>query len=243
MTEDQELASQLTPTQPIRLSQVEPICIGAPVVSGTGSDEVLERVVIDIPALLAGASTLLPIGLVTVVEVVVLSKRIIPQRTTVMNNKAIVDAILHKDLLFKIAAPLATPAGIVTVGDCAATIAVTLDVVLDCPFSTCVPVPGACPGDFAQVNFCIEAEQENLIAPTIGAPPTLFEEKVCIRADVITLRTTTVTITPTVPSICPTSPLTTPCPTPTCQSQVGLPTSVLVTGTTGTGSGLLSGLF
>ena len=221
---------QFTPNQPIRLSQVpEPICIGAPVVSGTGSDEVLERVVISIPALITGAGTLLPVGAATVVEVVVLSKTVIPQRVTVMNNKALIDAILHKDLLFKIIAPAATTTGVITSGDCTATIAATLDVVLDCPFGICVPVPGACPGDIAQVNFCIEAEQENLIAPTIGATPTLFEEKVCIRADVVALRPTNVTITPTLPTVCPPGPATTPCPTPSCSSQVGLPTSVLVT--------------
>lgn len=236
MTGEHEHGSQpeLTSIQPIRLSQVEPICIGAPVVSGTGSDEVLERVVIAIPPLLAGAGALLPAGLVTVVEVVVLSKKVIPQRVTVANNKALIDAILHKDLLFKIAVPATTTTGIITSGDCTATIAATLDVVLDCPFGICVPVPGACPGDVASVSFCIEAEQENLIAPTIGAAPTLFEEKVCIRADVVALRPTNLTITPTSPTICPpVGPVTTPCPTPTCSSSVGLPTSTLITSTPG----------
>jgi hypothetical protein len=168
-----------------------------------------------------------------VVEVVVLSKRVIPQRVTVMNNKALIDAILHKDLLFKVIAPAATTTGVVTMGDCTATIAATLDVVLDCPFAMCVPVPGACPGDVASVNFCIEAEQENLISPTVGATPTLFEEKVCIRADVVALRPTNLTITPTLPTVCPPGPAVTPCPTPTCSSTVGLPTSTLVTSTPG----------
>ncbi|HEY3368239.1 MAG TPA: hypothetical protein VGK74_24570 [Symbiobacteriaceae bacterium] len=229
MTGEHTFGSQPSANQPIRLSQVaEPICIGAPVISGAGSDEVLERVVIAIPPLLAAAAALLPVGALTVVEVVVLSKKIIPQRCTIMNNKAIVDAILHKDLLFKIAAPAVVATGVVTSGDCAATIAVTLDVVLDCPFGICVPVPGACPGDLCQVNFCIEAEQENLIAPTPGATPTLFEEKVCVRADVTAIRQMPITITPTLPTICPPGPAVTPCPTPQCTSTVGLPTSTLV---------------
>jgi len=219
----------VTPAQ-----QPAPVCISAPVVSGTGSEEVLERVVISIPNLITAAGALLPVGATTVVEVVVLSKRVIPQRVTVMSNKVLIDAILHKDLLFKVLAPGVDTSAVVTSGDCTATLAATLDVVLDCPFGICVPVPGACPGDIAQVRFCIEAEQENLIAPTLGATPTLFEEKVCIRADVVTLRPTNITITPTEPSVCPdpTQP-TTPCPTPICPTTVGLPTSVLVTSTPG----------
>lgn len=233
MTGEHERGSQpeLTSNQPIRLSQTaDPICISAPVVSGTGSDEVMERVLIAIPALLTGAGALLPAGAVTVVEVVVLSRRIIPQRVTVMNNRAMIDGVLHKDLLFKVAAPAATTTGVITTGDCVATIAATLDVVVDCPFAMCVPVPGACPGDVAQVNFCIEADIENLIAPSATAAPTVFEERVCIRADVVALRPGSVTITPSLPNICaPVGPVTTPCASPACDNSVGLPTSVLVT--------------
>lgn len=220
----------VTPAQ-----QPEPICIAAPVVSGTGSDEVLERVVIDLPALLAevSAASVLLSGATTVVEVVVLSKRVIPQRVTVMTNKVLIDAILHKDLLFKVLADVNAASSIIT-GDCTATVAETFDLVLDCPVGICVPVPGACPGDIAQVRFCIEAEQENLIAPTLGATPTQFEEKVCVRADVVTLRPTNITVTPTEPSVCPTLPdPTNTCPTPACPTSVGLPTSVVITSTPG----------
>jgi hypothetical protein len=228
-------AGQHNRTLPVRPNSVgTPICIGAPVVSGLGEDEILERVVVDLTALTAAAITagILPPGITfRVAEAVVLSKRVSIDECEVFTNKVLVNGTLHKDILFKFVpttAPILTT-GVVTTGDCSAVLARTVDVVLDCPFGACIPVMGACPGDTCVIeNACIDAEKDLLIDTNFDTIPELFEEKVCILIQAKTLRQTNITITPTLPNICPPTPTTPACPSPPCPPTVGLPTTTFV---------------
>lgn len=230
---------------PMRGAQVEPVCITAPIVSGFGETEVLERIVLDLDELALAAITalLLPTAIGPVVEVVALSKRVTITDCEVFTNKVLINGLLHKDLLFKFAAItlIASLLGIVvTANDCTVTIADTLDLILDCPFGACITVPGACPGDQCFIETaCIDAERETLIDNDADGAADLFEEKVCIRIAVKTIRNQQVTITPTEPNICP-GPAPTPvCPT-VCLPQQGLPTSVTVV--RGPGGTILGGI-
>jgi hypothetical protein len=226
-------------TQPIRPNAVaEPVCIGAPVVSGIGEEEILERVVLNLGVLATAAlaAGILPAGTTgSFTEVVVLSKRVTIQECEVFTNKVLVNGTLHKDLLFKFTpttAPFTT--GLITTGDCTALLNFTIDVTLDCPFGACIMIPGACPGDTCVIeNACVDAEKELLIDINGDNIPEFFEEKVCILIRAKTVRQTLITITPTLPNICPTFPSSTPCPTPVCPPQIGLPSSVFVSRPTG----------
>jgi len=209
----------------------DPISIAAPIVSGQGESEVLERIVLDLAELAAAgaAAGLLTSATLVALEVVALSKRISITECEVFTNKVLINGVLHKDLLFKFAAitqPLATDLSL-TGSDCTFILAETLDLVIDCPFGACVPVPGACPGDTCLVqNACVEAEKELLIDTDGDALPDQFEEKVCILLQVQTIRNQAVSITPA--TIIP-GPPTPTCPPSPCPSQVGLPSSVFIT--------------
>jgi hypothetical protein len=226
-----EVRQHITHHQPVQQYQVEePICIGAPVVSGIGETEVLERIVIDLNQFLTAAEDagLLPVDFVgSVVEAVVLSKRVTIQDCEVFTNKVIVNGTLHKDILFKVA-PDVQPTNaadvFVTATDCTITFAETVDVVLDCPFGAVIPVPGACPGDQCEVVLaCVEAEKDLLIDTDGDGAADQFEEKVAILIRVKTVRQQLVTIQP-VANICPEFPTFPPCPTSPCCNGP-LPTS------------------
>lgn len=217
----------------IRASQVEPICISAPTVSGVGETEVLERIVIDLAALAAAgaAAGILSSATLEAVEVVALSKRISITECEVFTNKVLLNGVLHKDLLFKFATVTqVTEADVLlTSNDCTLTLAETLDLVVDCPFGACIPVPGACPGDTCLVeNACVEAEKELLIDLDTDGMADQFEEKVCILLQVKTIRNRQITITPNTDNICPGFTPLPVCPTPPCPPQIGLPSSVFV---------------
>jgi hypothetical protein len=212
-----EVRQHLTQNQPVQQYQVEePICIGAPVVSGIGETEVLERIVIDLGQLTTAAinAGLLPANIGPAVEAVILTKKVIITDCEAFTNKVIVNGVLHKDILFKFQAATPTVDGpiFVTPSDCTITLADTLDVVLDCPFGACIPVPGACPGDKCEVILaCVDAEKDLLIDTTGTGDPDLFEEKVCILIRVKTIRQQLVTIQPVTPNLCPEFP-----PFPNC---------------------------
>lgn len=234
---DQLLSSH---TQMVRPSQVvEPICITAPAVAGIGETEVLERIVLDLDALTlaAIAAGLLPTGIGPVIEVVVLSKRVTISECEVFTNKALINGVLHKDLLFKFAAVtlVADLLGItLTANDCTLAIADTLDLVLDCPFGACVTVPGACPGDTCLVErACVDAEKELLIDTDGDGLADQFEEKVCILLQVKAIRNQQITITPTEPNICPTFTPIPVCPPNPCPNPTGLSSSTFIRRTTG----------
>lgn len=217
----------------------EPVCIGAPVVSGIGETEVLERIVLDLSELEAGAEAvgLLPEGFEgSVAEVVALSKKVTITECEVFTNKVLVNGILHKDLLFKfvpdtVAADAST--ALLTGNDCSVTFADTVDLVIDCPFGACIPVVGACPGDKCEVILaCVDAEKDLLIDTDSDGIAEQFEEKVCILIRVKTIRQQLVTVQP-VENICPEFPPTPTCPPDPCVNNTGLPSSTFVTRTNG----------
>lgn len=194
--------------------QVEPICIKAPVVSGFGEGEVLQRLLLDLPSLLAAVAGLLPFPAAYVADAVVLTKRVEITQCEVFPNKVLINGILHKDVLLKIA-PI-TPVNLTGVqvapGDCSIAVATPLDLVIDCPFGACITVPGACPGDRCEIERATaDAEKEVLINTNADPFPEQLEEKVCIHLAVKTIRDRQVTILPVEPNICPE-----PTPPPTC---------------------------
>jgi hypothetical protein len=227
----------LTRQNLVRPSQTEPICIAAPSVSGIGETEVLERIVIDLIALAAGgaAAGILTSPALIPIEVVVLSKRVTITECEVFTNKILVNGVLHKDLLFKFASLTeVSETALLSGGDCELTLAETLDLVVDCPFGACIPVPGACPGDTCLIeNACIEAERELLIDTTGDTIADQFEEKVCILIQAKSIRNRQVTITPNAENICPGFTPIPDCPENSCMSNVGLPSSTFVTRRTG----------
>ncbi len=217
----------------------EPICIAAPAVSGLGETEILERIVIDLSTFAESAADA---GLLTacdpttetceVVDVVVLSKRVEITECEVFTNKVLVNGILHKDLLFKFAITTDTTLtdSLLTNNDCTLTLTETVDLVIDCPFGACIPVPGACPGDTCLIeNACVEAEKELLIDTNGDGIADQFEAKVCILLQAKTIRNQQVMISPTEPNMCPQFTPVPTCPPNPCPSQVGLPSSVFIT--------------
>lgn len=224
----------LTRQNLVRPSQAEPICIAAPSVSGIGETEVLERIVIDLVALAAAgaAAGILTTATLEPIEVVVLSKRVTITECEVFTNKILVNGVLHKDLLFKFASlTTVSETALLSGGDCTLTLAETLDLVVDCPFGACIPVPGACPGDTCLIeNACIEAERELLIDTDGDTIADQFEEKVCILIQAKSIRNRQVTITPNEDNICPGFTPIPDCPTNSaCLSNTGLPSSVFIT--------------
>lgn len=199
-----------------------PVCVSAPVVSGAGETEVLERIRLSVPALLTAIAPFLPATLVAPVlkEVVVLSQRVTITDCEVFNGKVLVNGLLHKNLLLKVFPTTTSPAltgAVIGGGDCTVAVGTPVDLAVDCSFGACIPVPGACPGDHCQIErACIDAEKELLIDTTGTGMPNLFEEKVCILLQVKTIRNTQVTITPNAVNICPTFPPPSVCPPTGC---------------------------
>lgn len=228
-------------TSPICPSHVEePVCIGAPVCTGIGETEVLERIVLDLEEFTAAAiaAGLLPVGFTgSVVEAVALSKRVVITECEVFTNKVLVNGLLHKDLLFKFAPDTQPDFGpvLLTNTDCTLTLAETVDLVVDCPFGACITVPGACPGDKCEVILaCVDAEKELLIDTDADGFADQFEEKVCILIRVKTNRHQMITVQP-VTSICPHFTSNSACPPSPCPDQVGLPSTTFVVRPTGVG--------
>jgi hypothetical protein len=202
----------------IRLNQEESLCITAPVVSGIGETEILKRITI--------AIVNQPPDMV-LAEVLVLSKQITITDCEVFNNKVLVNGTLKK-LLHPVFSPFPVPG--VTSSDCELTVGSSpFTAILRCNISACIPVPGACPGDQCVVEeACITAEQDFLIDENNDQIPDRFEEKLCIRIRVKTIRNQQVTISPETPSICPEVSTLAPCPAPPCPPQIGLPITTIV---------------
>lgn len=221
----------------VHISQEAPICITAPVVTGSGDAEVLQRLTLDLPALLAAAAAagLLPFA-GFVADAVVLTKRVEITSCEVFTNKVLINGVLHKDVLLKVApvTPVAVPPGTISPADCALAVAMPLDLIIDCPFGACITVPGACPGDTCQIErACVDAERETLISTPTSPFPTTLEEKVCIRLAVKAIRNRQVTILPVEPNICPGAVPEPVCP-PTGCLDTGLRSATRVV--TGTGA-------
>lgn len=192
------------------VQQVQPICVNAPVVSGIGDTEILQRLTLDLGGLLTAVAGLLPFVGGFVADAVLLSKRVEITECDVFTNKVLVNGVLHKDVLLKIApiTPLPLPGVLTSPSDCSVTVAVPVDLVIDCPFGACITVPGACPGDTCQIErACVDAEKDLLINTNGDAFPEVLEEKVCIHLTVKTIRNQQVTILPAEPNICPQPPV------------------------------------
>lgn len=205
----------------LMIKQVEPICIRAPVVSGLGEAEVLQRLVLDLDALISAASAtgLLPLTTVYVADAVLLTKRVEITQCDVFRNKVLVNGLLHKDILLKVApvTPVSLTGVEVTNTDCDITVAFPLDLIIECPFSACVAVPGACPGDTCEIEkACVDAEKEVLVNTDPDPYPEQLEEKVCIQLVVKTIRDRQVTIVPAEVNICPGTEPKPECPPSAC---------------------------
>lgn len=218
MSDSQQMPDQLTAP---RLS-ADPVCLSAAVVAGAGESEVLQRIVLDLGELGAAAISagVLPGDFLgNALEVVVLSERLEITDCEVFPEKVLVNGMLHKNLLFKLA-PVDQPdfTRATLGGGCPAnslTVAQLLDISIDCPVDACVSVPGACPGDQCVVDLaCVDASQERLIDLDGDGLPEQFEEKVCMRIRVSTIGNRQVSVTPSAnrcpqflpPSKCPATP-------------------------------------
>lgn len=214
------------------IQSCEPVCLNAPVISGIGETEVLQRIVLDLAEFTtaAEAAGLLPTGFQGgAIEVVVLAKKVTVTECEVFTNKVLVNGILHKNLLFKFA-PDNQPDfsnTLLTNDDCTLLFAETVDLVVDCPFGACIPVPGACPGDRCEIDLaCVNAEKELLIDTDGDGAADQFEEKVCILVRVRTVRDRHLTVQPTT-DVCPDFTPIPKCPPDPCQGS--LPGSARIT--------------
>lgn len=222
MTEEQQPHA---PHQEMAGGQPEPVCLHAPVISGIGETEVFERIVLDLDDLKAAAETarLLPTGFKgSVVEVVVLAKKVQITECEVFTNKVLINGNLHKNLLFKFT-PDNQPDlsdALLTANDCILSLAETVDLVVDCPFGACITVPGACPGDRCEVDLaCVDAEKELLIDTDSDGVADQFEEKVCILVRVRTVRDQNLTVQPH-GDVCPRFTPVPTCPPDPCGSTL-----------------------
>lgn len=179
--------------------EAQPICVHLPTIVGIGETEVLERLVLSVPALNAAVAPLLPtVGSRTILsEVVPLSQGITVTDREVFNGKILLNGTLHKDLLLKYRPIMFTPPPGLVVGasTCMVCPAALVDLSVDCPFGACITVPGACPGDECFIELaCVDAIKDLLIDVTGTGTPDFFEERVCIKLQVKAIRSRAVTL-------------------------------------------------